>query len=135
MPKFLIVDDDPATCRFLAHCLARYGESDQFFDGQDAINAFRSALDRSEPYALVSIDILMPGVDGHQVLEAIRAIEEERGIQHADATKVIMITVLNDPKHCMQAFREGCEAYITKPLDEEYVLTQVRWLLSSLASW
>ena len=135
MSKFLIVDDDPATCRFLAHCLARFGESDQFYDGQDAINAFRSTLDRGERYALVSIDILMPGTDGHQVLEAIRAIEDERGIQRADAAKVIMITSLKDPEHCMQAFRDGCEAYLTKPLDEEYVRTQASWLLSSLTAW
>jgi two-component system chemotaxis response regulator CheY len=132
MPKFLIVDDDVA-CRSLEQAfLAPFGRCDLAYDGHEAIGAFRIALEAGEPYDLVCLDIMMPGFDGHKVLDAIRSLERQRGIFGNDGVKVVMATALADSKHCIRAFKEGCESYITKPIDEQELLTQVRNLLGEL---
>ena len=82
--KFLIVDDDPACREFLVAVLLPYGSCDLAFDGAEAIDAFRLALDDGEPYDLICLDIMMPGVDGHKALDGIRSIEHERGIGGLD---------------------------------------------------
>ena len=42
---------------------------------------------------------------------------------------MIMTTATMDTKHCVRAFKEGCESYCTKPLTEEKLLSHVRDLL------
>lgn len=79
-------------------------------------------------YDLVLIDIEMPGIDGHEVLDTIREMESRRGIHGSDGVKVIMTTALMDSKHCIRAFEEGCESYITKPIDEDELFGRMREL-------
>jgi two-component system chemotaxis response regulator CheY len=62
---------------------------------------------------------MMPGMDGHSVLEEIRRLDAQDGREGNDVTRVVMTTALRDSQHCVQAFREGCEAYLTKPVDEK----------------
>lgn len=133
MAKILIVDDDPVCCRLLKRWLSRFGPCDVAYNGHEAIGAFRIALEQGAPYDLVCLDILMPCAHGHRVLDEIRALERQHGIAGSDGVKVVMITAVADPKHCIRAFREGCESYITKPLDENHVLEQVTWLLGTPA--
>ncbi len=132
MAKFLIVDDEPTCGKLLKAVLSPYGACDVVRDGYEAIGAFRLALERGEPYDLVSLDIMMPGMDGHQVLAAIRRLETERGVRASSGVKVLMTTAMLDSQHCVQAFREGCEAYVTKPIHEEDLLAQVHAVLGEL---
>lgn len=130
--RCLIVDDDAVCREMLKTILSPLGQCDLAFNGQEGIGAFRIALDRGDPYDLVCLDIMMPGCDGHAVLDAIRHIESQRGILGSDGVKVIMTTGIREPRHCLQAFREGCEGYIAKPFVEENLLQQVRALLGEL---
>jgi len=127
--KFLIVDDDPACRKLLKTVLSPYADCDQAFDGGEAIDAVRLALEDGAPYDLICLDIMMPGTDGHEALQAIRALEHRHGIGGTDAVKVIMTTALMDSKHCVRAFEGGCESYVTKPLHVDELLEQVRALL------
>lgn len=130
MARFLIIDDDPACRRLLENYLKGYnGSCDLAHDGHEGISAFRMALDRGEPYDLICLDIMMPGIDGHHVLDILRQQERERGILGSDGVKVIMTTALMDSKHCIRAFKEGCESYVPKPIREQEFLKQVRLLL------
>jgi len=131
--KYLIVDDDRVCREVVKAALAPYGHCDLAFNGQEAIGAFRMALDRGEPYDLVCLDIMMPGSDGHVVLDSIRQLEKQRGIFGSDAVKVIMTTGVRDPKECLQAFREGCESFVAKPVMEQQLLEQVQTLLGELS--
>jgi two-component system, chemotaxis family, chemotaxis protein CheY len=119
MARILIADDDGACRRLLREYLAPFGRCDLAYDGREAIAAFRIALEGGEPYDLVLLDILMPGADGHRVLDRIREIEQEHNIGGSDGVKVIMTTGLADTKHCVRAFREGCESYLTKPFHRQ----------------
>jgi len=130
--KYLIVDDDPASRELLKDILAPYGSCDMVFGGSEAIDVVYLALEDHNPYDLVCLDIMMPGTDGHEVLDAIRALEHQQGIHGSDGTKVIMTTALRDSKHCVRAFTEGCESYVTKPIDEQQLLDQVQGLLGEL---
>lgn len=132
MAKYLIVDDDPAGRRLLNYFLSPYGECEQAFDGAGAIETFRKALEQGNRYDLICLDIMMPGADGHSVLRSIRQIEAEHGIFGSDGTKVIMVTALSDAKHCIQAFGEGCESYITKPVRQHRLLAEMNALLGAL---
>ena len=132
MVQFLIVDDDPACRRLFEHCLRPFGQCDLAHDGHEGLAAFRMALDRGQPYDLVCLDVMMPGSDGHEVLDSLRKMEHQRGILGSDGVKVVMATALTDSKHCIRAFREGCESYLTKPITEKALLKQAELLLGKL---
>lgn len=132
MRKFLIVDDDPAGLRLLRQFLAPFGQCDLVDGGEQGIAMFRAALESGDRYDLVCLDIMMPGLDGHTVLQSLRQLEAARGILGSSGVKVLMLSATSDTKHCIQAFSEGCEAYITKPLSKLRLLTEVRSLLGEL---
>ncbi|MEA1952390.1 MAG: response regulator [Planctomycetota bacterium] len=86
------------------------------------------AIEDEEPYDAVCLDIMMPEMDGHHALPAIRETEEKRGIMGSDGAKVIMVTALQDSLHCIQSFREGCESYVTKPVSQSAIIDKMREL-------
>lgn len=55
-------------------------------------------------------------------------MESEHGISGLDDVKVIMTTALGDPKNVMSVFREGCEAYIVKPVEKDKLLEEMEKL-------
>jgi two-component system chemotaxis response regulator CheY len=130
--KFLIVDDDPVSRELLRTILSHYGDCDMAFDGREATDAVRLAFEDGQPYDLMCLDIMMPGVDGHEALEQIRHFEQKHHVSGSDGMKVIMTTALRDSTHCIQSFREGCESYYIKPIRTEGFLQQVRVLLGGL---
>lgn len=117
--KILLAEDDFATRKFMDKYLSKYGECDVTVDGEEAVDAFMMALEDGEPYDLICLDVMMPVLDGYQVLKAIRDIEMEKGIDKDDRVKIIMTTALNDEKNVKKAFELGCEAYSGKPIDVE----------------
>ena len=123
--KYLIVEDDFAARRLLQRYLTNYGDCDITVDGNEAVEAFRQAMDEKEPYDLICLDIMMPNMDGHEALKVIRQIESEHGIKGLGGVKVIMTTALEDSKNVIGAFREGCEAYIVKPVEKNKLLEKM----------
>ncbi len=117
--KILLAEDDFATRKFMDKQLSQYGECDVMVDGEEAVDAFMMALEDNEPYDLVCLDVMMPVMDGYQVLKAIRGIEAQKGISKKNSVKVIMTTALNDERNVKLAFELGCEAYVGKPIDVE----------------
>lgn len=123
--KTLIVDDEPIGGSILALFVSPLGECDLVGNGFEAITAFIHAIDKGEGYDLVTLDIEMPEMNGHEVLKRIRSIEEERGI---DSTKIIMTTATDDAKTIMTAFKEQCDGYLVKPVREEELMKHLREL-------
>ena len=126
--RFLIVDDD-RLCRTLLHdILHHYGECDPAVSGEEAIYAVRLALEEGRAYDAVTLDIMMPYMDGHETLEKLRAVEAQHGVHGSAGTRVIMSTALDNPRHCVRAFRGGCEAYVTKPVNASELLAKLHEL-------
>ena len=128
MAKFraLIVEDDFISRTVLQKYLGEYAQCDIAINGKEAVLAFRIALDDEEPYALILLDIMMPKMDGQQVLKEVRKLEHERGLYGSKEVKIIMITALDDPENIMKAFKSECESYLPKPVKKEKLLDEVR---------
>lgn len=117
--KILIAEDDFASRKFMLRFLQKYGECDVTVDGMEAVDAYLMALESGEGYTLVCLDIMMPELDGYQVLKGIRDIETERNIPEEKRAKIIMTTALNERRNVTKAFDLGCVAYAGKPIDQE----------------
>lgn len=124
--RFLVVDDDFETRRLVQRLLRPFGEVDVVTDGEEAVEAFSRALKEGEPYSLITMDILMPNVDGQQALREIREIEKERGIAKESGTRVIMISGLDNSEELHDAFFLGeATGYIVKPINHSALLQEI----------
>ncbi len=117
--RILIAEDDYVSRKFLYKFLCRYGDCDVTVDGVEAIDVFLMALDEGRPYDLVCLDIMMPELDGIQVLKTIRKLEIERDIKEELRTKVIMTTALSHTDQVLESFDSGSEGYAVKPIDTD----------------
>lgn len=125
--KFLIVDDDESIHLYLQSLLGKYAQCDSAPCGEDGIALFEEAHVSGKPYDVVFMDILMPGIDGHQTAGALRDREQGMGIGSRDQFKLVMITSLVDDTNVSKAFfNSGALCYIVKPLEKNKVLEELR---------
>jgi two-component system chemotaxis response regulator CheY len=124
--KSLIVDDEFAGRARLSMLLEEYGTCRDVSDGVKALEEFRNALESNEPYSLICLDIRMPGTDGHEVLNEIRAIEIEKKIKDTERTKIFMTTGLTSGTHLSKSFYELCDEYLLKPVKKEELTEKLR---------
>ncbi|HXY69773.1 MAG TPA: ATP-binding protein, partial [Gemmatimonadales bacterium] len=109
----LVVDDDPAARRLLAHHLTREGfRVEEAADGDAALRRAREG--RPD---VITLDVLMPGMDGWAVLTALKADPEVAAIP------VVMLSVV-DEKHI--GFALGAADYLTKPIAREQLVAVLR---------
>jgi len=126
--KILIVEDDYASRKFMMNYISKYGECDGTVDGAEAIEAYLMALEDEEPYDLIFLDVMMPVMDGYQVLKSIRQIEKQKGISSEERVKIIMMTALSEERNVKKAFELECEAYCAKPVNFEKLDSVLRKL-------
>ncbi len=100
--------------------LEPYGSVDVVVDGEEAVDAFKIAWEAAAPYDIVLMDIMMPKMDGHEALKRLRELEREMGVRPPNEAKVIMTSVLEDPKNVIEAYYGGsATSYLIKPIDRE----------------
>jgi two-component system, chemotaxis family, chemotaxis protein CheY len=125
--RILIVEDDFVSRKVLTKFLAPYGDSDMAVNGVEAIEAFSGALATDRCYGLICLDILMPGMNGLEVLRIIREMEKGAGILPPDEVKIIITTSLRPPKDVFDtATHGGCTRYLAKPVDRKVLLMQLK---------
>ena len=118
--KLLVVDDEIEICDFLKSFFEeRNYEVKTASSGQAALEA----ADQFKPNVIL-LDIKMPGMDGIQVLSAVK--------KKYPRTKVIMVTALETRDKIEECLRLGADNYITKPLSLEYLENDVREKIESL---
>jgi DNA-binding response OmpR family regulator len=119
--RILIVDDDPDIHALLISSLKDTGcRADCASSGQQALE-----LLQSQAYDLVLSDVMMPGIDG---LELLRLIHEQR-----PATPVVVMTAQNTSETLICAIRERAYAYFSKPFSPEAVVEMVNAALQKPA--
>jgi DNA-binding response OmpR family regulator len=74
-------------------------------------------LHRKNRYAAILLDLKMPGMDGFQVMEALKEVDSD------DNLPVLVITA--EPGHKLRALRAGARDFVSKPLDMPEVLIRV----------
>jgi CheY-like chemotaxis protein len=107
-PAILLVDDDENNRYTLGRRLRREG----FDDVTEATNG-REALElvRSRPFDLVLLDVMMPEMDGHEVLQALKSDMALRDIP------VVMISALDAIESIVRCIELGAEDYLPKPFN------------------
>lgn len=127
--RILIVEDDFISRRILTKFLAPYGECEVAVNGLEAVEAFTQALADNSGYGLICLDIMMPEIDGQEVLKIIRAKENEAGIAPQNEVKIIMTTALQAPRDVFEAyFQGGCTSYLTKPIEKKILVEKLEEL-------
>jgi len=125
--KILIVEDDFMVRQVLRDILEEYGVVDIAVNGEEAIQAFRVAWRKDEPYDLLCMDIMMPIMDGNQALIKIREVETSIGIIGSSEVKVIMISALDDVKTVVKSYAKGgATSYIVKPIEKDRLISEMR---------
>jgi two-component system chemotaxis response regulator CheY len=126
--NILIVDDDPVYQILIQSALEKYGHCDIAGNGREAVEAFQRALDNDKPYDLITLDIVMPSMNGREAVDAIRRIEEERGIpDKSGSVRIIITTSMDDIDNFRGAFEKGCKV-VVKPFSQEELLEKVEVL-------
>jgi two-component system, chemotaxis family, chemotaxis protein CheY len=124
--KALIVEDDFTSRLLLQSILDPCGECHIAADGIEAIEAFMLAWSEGCRYDLICLDIMMPRMDGQEVLKRIRTMEEAEGIQPGNGVKIVMATGLKDKGSVFAAFNGQCDGYLVKPVNKADVYAQLR---------
>ena len=126
--KILIVEDDFIGRTLIQEILSKYGACHTAVNGNEAVVAFQKALESGEPYELIILDIMMPGMDGRETLKCIRNREQEAGIMGLACTKIVMTTALDDKKNIIGSFRDQCDGYVVKPIIKEKLIAELKKL-------
>ena len=117
--RILVVDDIPANVKLLeARLLAEY------FDVLTAENGFE-CLDicGKVPVDVVLLDIMMPGIDGFEVCERLKANPRTSHIP------VVMVTALDQPADRVRGLKAGADDFLTKPVNDMQLMARVKSLV------
>ena len=120
MLRCLVVDDDELSRELLATQLLEYAACDMAANGNEGVEKFAAALASDNPYHVVFMDILMPGLDGHGAAKEIRKIEERQGIPVERGIDIIILSSLGTPHDVIQAYIAAqSAAHLVKPVKPE----------------
>jgi len=123
--KILVVDDELVSRKKMQKIMVNFGECEEFESGSEAITAFKKALENRTPFDLITLDIVMPELDGIEVLFEIREIENLKNIPEEKQVKILMVTSHSDRDNIITSIQAGCNDYIVKPFDREMVIEKL----------
>lgn len=113
-PRVLIADDEPTLRSLLKTNLQLEGfETLTASNGEEALRIIRD-----ETPDVVLLDVMMPVMDGWQVLE-------ELSKSHNRHTKVILVTAKASTESQLQGWELGCDEYLTKPFDLDDMIDRI----------
>ena len=115
--RILIVDDDAPNRKLLTDIVSRLGECEAAAGGQEALSAFKKAWEDWRPFNLIFLDVLMPGMDGREVLHEIRKKKKNKKISEQHQARIIMVTGVSEEETVMDCLKNGCDEFIVKPID------------------
>lgn len=117
MERILVIDDDPSITRSLERSLSHEGFNvDAATSGQTGL-----AIARDNPPDVVILDLMMPGMDGYEVLRRLREIDQD--------IAVLMLTARDTPTDEALGFARGADDYVVKPYHWEVLIGRIRALL------
>ena len=117
MQRILVIDDDSAVTSLLKRGLSYEGFAvETASSGREGL-----ACAREHPPDLLILDVTMPGLSGFEVLEQLRAADEE--------LPVLMLTARDAPADQVRGLESGADDYVVKPFTFEVLLARVHSLL------
>lgn len=114
MKRILVIDDDPSITSLLGRGLSYEGFSvSTAASGEEGLS-----LARETPPDLVILDLMLPGIDGHEVLHRLHSVDPQ--------LPVLMLTARDTPDDQIKAFGFGAEDYVIKPFRFEVLLARIQ---------
>ena len=105
MSRILVVDDEQRICRFVARALEANG-----FQIQVAANGYDALrLVETQDYAVIVLDLLLPGLDGYEVLRRV--------IRANPAQRVLVLSAVGDVESKVRCLQMGAVDYLPKPFN------------------
>jgi CheY-like chemotaxis protein len=117
----LVVDDNLTVREFMKSKLAAFSFNVDYAESGEQAIGFTG----QKHYACIFLDVVMPGIDGYQVCKLIKSNRS------AQKTAVVMLTSKDSPFDKIRGSMSGCDAYLTKPVDEEKLLETIAKFLPS----
>ncbi|WP_168119190.1 response regulator transcription factor [Paenibacillus sp. HB172176] len=119
--RILVVDDEERIRRLLKMYLEKEGYViDEAEDGETALK-----LASSSDYAIILLDVMLPGIDGVEVCSRLRQVK---------ATPVIMLTAKGEEMNRVQGFEVGADDYVVKPFSPREIIYRVKAILRRSSS-
>ena len=116
MTKILVVDDEKLIVKGISFSLQADGmEVDAAYDGESALQKIRE-----KSYDLVILDLMLPGMDGMEVCQAVREFSD---------VPIIMLTARLEDMNKILAFDKGVDDYLTKPFNILEVKARIKAIL------
>jgi two-component system, OmpR family, response regulator CpxR len=116
MARILMIDDDSELCALVGRFLAAEGfDVDRARNGTEGLQRARAA-----EYALIMLDVMMPDMNGFDVLQRIRA---------GSRTPVLMLTARGDTLDRVVGLEMGADDYLPKPFDPAELAARIRAIL------
>ena len=116
MEEILLIDDDVELCSMLADYLGRYGFHVSTVHRGDT--GLKEAVKKQ--YALILLDVMLPGLDGFEVLKRIRA---------ASPVNILLLTARGDDVDRIVGLEIGADDYLPKPFNPRELLARMRAIL------
>lgn len=122
--RVLIIEDVVVFQKLLVRLLDGVADMcKSYSNGVDGLNAFLRANASDEPFDVVFLDIMIPGMNGLEVLQKIREVDPD-----SQKIKVIMVTSVADAEKVKKAVGFGCDGYLIKPYNKDGIMKQLKKL-------
>lgn len=118
MNSVLIIDDDRELCALMKKCVEQ--ENLSAFVAYGGLEGLRLAAENSADCSLIILDVMMPDLDGFQVLRKIR---ENSNVP------VLMLTAKSDEEDKVSGLRLGADDYLTKPFGINELMARINSLI------
>ena len=116
MIKLLVIEDDKTLSENMKEIISEIGEVTQAYDGSEGLYEAETGI-----YDLIILDLMMPEMNGYEVLSALR----KKGLQ----TPVLILTAKDGLEDKVTGFQKGADDYLTKPFYREELLMRIKALL------
>ncbi|MBA2354741.1 MAG: response regulator transcription factor [Acidobacteria bacterium] len=115
MPRILVVEDDPDIAELIVHFLQNAGHTTvRLSNGLEVLRQLRS-----DPVDLVVLDVMLPGLNGMAVCDAVRA---DVATAHLP---IIMLTAKGEEADRVAGLERGADDYVTKPFSPKELVARV----------
>lgn len=119
--RILVVDDESVSRRKMELIMRSFGQCETAESGSIAIESFVKAWENWSPYDLISLDLLMPEMNGDEVIQKIRDMEKEKSVPDDKRVRIMVVTSKSDKESIITCIQAGCNEYIIKPFDRHTV--------------
>lgn len=110
--NILVIDDDQELCALIKQSLMKEKiNAEDCYSGLDGLSMLKN-----NEYQLIVLDVMMPGMDGFQTMEKIRA---------QSSIPILMLTSKSDSMSKIHGLRSGADDYLTKPFDMEELIARI----------